>query len=86
MVNTFDCTGAPSSIKTRGQKKELTNGAVRVSQALKVAAGAFHSLAITTPCSHPIQSYTDPCPAYDPSAGDLYVWGNNRCLPPFDQR
>ena len=44
----------------------------------KIATGAFHSMAIAIPCATPIGLYTDACTAYDDTAGDLYVWGNNR--------
>ena len=44
----------------------------------KIAVGAFHSMAIGSPCITGLLNLNDPCPAYDRSSGDLYVWGNNK--------
>ncbi len=44
----------------------------------KIAVGAFHSLAIGSPCVTGLFSLDENCPAFDRAAGDLYVWGNNK--------
>ncbi len=44
----------------------------------KIAAGAFHSVAIASPCITSLEKYRDPCPQYDFTESDLYSWGNNR--------
>lgn len=44
----------------------------------KIAAGAYHSLAIGVPCITTLVNQDDPCPGYDYEVGDLYTWGNNK--------
>ncbi len=44
----------------------------------KIAAGAFHSVAIASPCITSLPKYGDVCPEFDFTQADLYAWGNNR--------
>jgi alpha-tubulin suppressor-like RCC1 family protein len=44
----------------------------------KIACGAFHSMAIGSPCITALSEGTTQCPQFDLAEGDLYVWGHNR--------